>query len=156
MSDAAARVLVVGVGHRDRGDDGAGPALADGVAALAPPGVDTLVTEGDLVGLLDAWAGCTRVVVVDATASGAPTGTVRELDPAGPFRHATATSSHGFGLAETLALARALGRLPPEVRLLGIEGACYDVGAPLSEAVAAAAQSLALRLALEEAAADGR
>ncbi len=147
MTDAAARVLVVGVGHRDRGDDGAGPALADAVAALAPPGVDAFVTEGNLVGLLDVWAGRTRVVVVDATASGALPGTVRELDPAGPFRHTAATSSHGFGLAETLALARALGRLPPEVRLFGIEGACYDIGAPLSDPVAAAVRGLAERLA---------
>lgn len=149
MNAASARVLVVGVGHRDRGDDGAGPALADRLAALAPLGVDTLVTEGDLVGLLDAWAGRNRVVVVDATASGVPVGTVRELDPAGPFRHAAATSSHGFGLGETLALARALGRLPPEVRLFGIEGACYEPGAALSEPVAAAVGVLAARLARE-------
>ncbi len=152
MNDAAARVLVVGVGHRDRGDDGAGPALADGVAALAPPGVDTLVTEGNLLGLLDAWAGRPRVVVVDATASGSAPGTVRELPPEGPFRHVAATSSHGFGLAETLALARALDRLPPDLRLFGIEGAGYEPGAPLSPPVAAAVAALAERLAHELAA----
>jgi hydrogenase maturation protease len=46
--------------------------------------------------------------------------------------------SHGFGLASSLELARALGCLPPRVVVVGIVGTCFTVGAPLSEPVARA------------------
>lgn len=149
MNDGSGRVLVVGVGHRDRGDDGAGPAVAARLAALAPWGVDAVAWEGDPIALLDRWAGYARVVVVDATRSGAAAGTVRDLDEHGPFRVDRATSSHGFGLAETIALGRVLGRLPGAFDLIGIEGGGFVVGAPLTPAVADAVEAVVVRLTRE-------
>lgn len=59
------------------------------------------------------------------------------------------SSSHGFGLSETLALAQQLDQLPPKLRLLGISIRRTVVGEGVSEAVTAAAQALAQRLAHE-------
>ena len=72
-----------------------------------------LVHEGEPIDLLDRWEGAGEVIVVDAVRSGAPAGTVHRLDRAGRADPAALRgSTHAFGLAETIELARALDRLP--------------------------------------------
>lgn len=137
--------LVVGLGHPDRGDDGAGVVVARRVATLALPGV-TVVDHQDPTALIDLWAGYAPVVVVDAVRSGAPSGTVHRLvvgigEPALPAASWAASGrggTHAFGLATAVALARALHRLPERLVVIGIEAASYGHGAPLSAAVASA------------------
>jgi hydrogenase maturation protease len=149
MAGRSERVLVVGVGNRARGDDGAGPEVALLLAALAPPGVDVLPWEGDLLGLLDRWSGYEHVVVVDATLSDLPAGSVCRLHAGTRCRSSVATSSHGLGVPELVALAQALGRSPPRLELIGIEGAGFEPLTALSPAVATATRALARRLARE-------
>ena len=133
MSEAP---LVIGFGNRWRGDDAAGPLAAQ---QLALAGYDAIEIEADGTLLLDAWAGRDRVLVIDAMASGAPAGTVRRFDdPADLPKGAFHSSTHVIGLAEAVNLAGTLGRLPGRLIVLGIEGAGYGYGAPLSAAVAAA------------------
>ena len=64
-------------------------------------------------------------------------------------RDVTLVSSHAFGLPEALALARALGLLPREVVIYAVEGTCFDHGAALGEAVAAAVEEVADRVVAE-------
>ncbi|NTV47465.1 MAG: hydrogenase maturation protease, partial [Chlorobiales bacterium] len=79
------------------------------------------------------------VVIVDAMKSKSPVGTVRRFEAlreklgTGMFHY----SSHLFGLAEAVEMARVLGQLPKELIIYGIEGASFAFGAPLSPAVAA-------------------
>ena len=131
---------VVGVGNAFRGDDGVGLEV---VRLLE--GVRTFECEGEPVSLLDTWTGFERVFVVDAMQSGAAPGTVRRIDVGeeplpddlrGP-------STHLLGIGEAVELARALGRLPRQLVLYGIEGARWDTGAELSPPVAAAALRVA-------------
>ena len=42
-------------------------------------------------------------------------------------------SSHGFGLAHAVELARALGRLPSRLIVFAIQGETFDYGESLSE-----------------------
>ena len=115
------RILIVGVGNAWRSDDGAGPALARRLGD--DPRV--LVYEGEPVGLIEAWAGADEVVIVDAVSSGAAPGTVHRLDARAeplPNSELLRGSTHAFGLMETIELARALGRLPPQLLVYGIEG----------------------------------
>ena len=114
--------LVIGLGNAWRGDDGAGPAVARGLLDEVPARV--LVHEGEPIGLIEEWAGADEVIVVDAVCSGAPPGTIHRLDPlAEPMPAALSHgSTHAFGLAETIELARALDRLPPRLTVYGIEG----------------------------------
>ena len=51
-------------------------------------------------------------------------------------------------------LARALAQLPPHCVVYAIEGASFETGAPLSQAVAAAVADVAARLRTEIADAD--
>ena len=135
-----ARALVIGIGNPDRGDDAVGIAVARALAARAPPWVAVAEAGGDALALFDLWAEAERVVLVDATEPAGQPGRILRIDPArDPLpRAAGPTSSHGFGLAEAVALARVLGRLPPLLAILGIEAMRFDPGAALSAPVAAA------------------
>lgn len=62
-----------------------------------------------------------RVILIDAMDAGLPPGSVRELAPDDVIIRAGAPSSHHLGLAETLALARALGGLPRYLFVIGIQ-----------------------------------
>jgi hydrogenase maturation protease len=128
-------VLVVGIGNRWRGDDAAGLEVTDGLrrtGSLAP----VLELEGEPLALLDAWAGDDEVILVDTILSGAPAGTVHRLDVScTPLPSALAgPSTHAFGVADTIELARALGRLPARVEIYGVEGSCFVAGDRLSAA----------------------
>ena len=127
--------LVVGVGNPDRGDDGIGPVVAARVAQLCLPGVE-VVADGEPLALVGRLAGHEDVVVVDAVRCrpGRP-GTVHVIRVgATPMSGIpTVLGSHGLGVVEAIELARALGRLPPRLTLVGVEARVLDVGAPMSE-----------------------
>ncbi len=142
-------VLVAGVGNPDRGDDGFGPAVIARLAALALPGVATVVCPRPL-DLLDHWPGRERVFVVDAAAPGEEPGRLRRIEPLrGAVASASSASTHGLGLAETIELGRSLGRLPRQLVLYVAEASSFVHGAPLSAPVAAAVEEAARRIAEE-------
>lgn len=142
--NAGTRPLVVALGDPGRADDGVGAAVAREVAALRLPGV-TVVGRRDPTDLLDLFRDHALVVVVDAVRSGAAPGTVRTIDIAGTQdgdlslgRRRPAGGTHAVGLAEVVALARALGGLPGRLVVVGVEGTTSTHGGPLSPQVAAA------------------
>lgn len=51
-------------------------------------------------------------------------------------------STHAFGLAETVELARALGQLPRRLVVYLVEGEQFEVGTPISPRVAGAVGSV--------------
>jgi hydrogenase maturation protease len=136
---------VVGIGNAWRNDDRAGLAVARLLEGTLPEGVELLEREGEPTSLIDSWEGAEAVWLVDAVSSGAEPGTVHRHDaserelPAALFR----TSTHHFGLAEAVELARALGRLPEKTVVYGIEGKSFDTGETISPEVEAAAENVA-------------
>jgi hydrogenase maturation protease len=58
-------------------------------------------------------------------------------------------SSHAFGVAETVELARNLGRLPRCLVAYLVEGEQFATGAPLSPALAEAIEAVAERIVSE-------
>lgn len=134
---AASEVLVIGLGSPDAGDDAVGPLVADAVARLALGGVRVLAHE-DPTDLPLLWAGLPRVVVVDAVRSGASPGSVVVVDAAASAPPPEGRGTHDFGLASAIGLSRALGTLPARLRVVGVEGAAFAPGDPLSPAVDAA------------------
>ncbi len=138
MTDRVAG-LVIGLGRQDRGDDAVGPEVARRVAALGLPDVRVLERE-DPADLLDAWQGHDVVVLVDAVRSGAPPGTLHVLDAgaatdvlgSGAWAATGRGGTHALGVGQVVGLARALGRLPDRLVLIGVEAEGFDHGAPLS------------------------
>jgi len=139
---------VIGVGNRERGDDAAGPEVVRRLARRAPAGVHVLECDGRLGALFEAITRGGWVFVVDAMSSGAPPGSVKRFDAvAAPLPVAFATSStHGFGVGEAVELARALGRLPAQLEVIGIEGTSYEFGAPMTPEVDEAVERVVAEL----------
>jgi len=113
-------------------------------------GVDARTCCGEASELLDAWSGADNVLVIDAVLTGALVGTVHRWDTPHsiPFGK-SASSTHGFGLAEAVGLAVAMNRLPATLRIYGIEGKNFEIGAPVSPEVESAAGRLAMAIAAE-------
>lgn len=132
---------VIGIGNPLREDDGVGPAAVARLQSLALP-ADVEVLDGGeaglaLVGLME---GVHRAVIVDAVRMGARPGEVRVF---GLDEVRIAEELHGGGLhaaraGTALQMAEALGSLPPEVRVVGIQPKRTGWGPGLSPEVAAA------------------
>ena len=133
--------VVIGVGNAERGDDGIGLRVVEELGARRVPGVDFERGDGDPGWLIDALEGRRCAVVVDAMRTGdiAP-GTVVVLDASasGLSAQARLASSHAMGAAASLELARALGRLPERVVVVGVEAETMRIGDEMSSAVAGA------------------
>jgi hydrogenase maturation protease len=138
------RTVVIGVGNPLRGDDAAGVTVADRLRERVPVGVDVVACSEEPSRLMEAWEGAESVVLVDTVSSGAAPGTLHRFDagdeplPARSFR----SSTHAIGIADTIELARALGRLPRRVCVWGVEAGGFATGAELSPAVETAVAAL--------------
>jgi len=131
--------LVIGVGNTLRGDDGVGVRIADELSA-GPLPKDVTVLDGGTGGLdlLLHFEGAERVILIDAAQMGREPGQVRvfggeRLGQASDVRFA---STHGFGVAEVLALGRSLG-VQPDVTVVGIQPESVVLRDGLSETLAA-------------------
>jgi hydrogenase maturation protease len=135
------RRLVIGVGNRDRGDDGAGRAVA---RRLAGCGLEVRECGGDAASLIHLWAGFDDVVVVDACRGAGPPGSVHRfgadaVERVATLRHA---STHSLGVAAAIGLARALGALPPRLRIYAVEAGPDRDGEGLSPEVGRAVDAV--------------
>lgn len=158
MSQAAwgpPSVLVLGVGNADRGDDAVGRVVARRVrealatrGELAPAGpVAVLEHHGEGAALLEAWKDAVSVVVVDAAAPGTTPGRIHRIDAGSqPLPVALLRSTHAFGVAEAVGLARALGWLPRSLVVYAVEGLSFAAGTPMSPEVETAAADAAARV----------
>jgi hydrogenase maturation protease len=138
-------LLVAAIGHPDRGDDGVGPAVARVLTLRAPMGVSVLECGGDVLELIDEWTGYAAAILIDASDPAGDPGRIRRLDLVNSLLPAdfAQNSTHAFGLAETVELARALNQLPRRLVAYLVEGEQFTIGAPLSSLVAAAVESVA-------------
>jgi len=141
-------VLVIGVGNLQRGDDGAGLLVAQALSAKHLPSVTVEESSGEIASIVELLQTAPDVIIVDAMRSGKPAGTALWIDPLSAASDATTTisSTHGFGVAQAIELLKALGKLPKRIRILGIEGQYFALGAPVSpkvrEGVAKAARMI--------------
>jgi hydrogenase maturation protease len=151
MTNDGARCVVLGIGNLDRGDDAAGRAVAWHLRSFSPANVEILEHDGEGTALLARLDGAAVAFLVDASASRAAPGTIRRFDvTATPLPDlALGLSTHGFGLATAIELARALDQLPPRCVIYTIEGGLFEPGAPLSPPVQAAVAEVARRLRAE-------
>lgn len=139
----------VGIGNLYRRDDGAGLYVAQRLRLEALPNLSVAEHGGEGTSLLDALSGADDVILVDALNSGAQPGTIVRFCvhntplPTGQFGRST----HAFGVAEAVELARSLGQLPARCTVYGIEGASFEWGMGLTPAVEKAARRLADEIA---------
>ncbi len=147
------RTLVIGVGNLLRGDDGVGVRVAQALAEEGlPEGTEVIDAGTRGLDLLFEFGDAGHVVLIDAAEMGQTPGEARVFDAAalkgdGEVRLA---SLHGIGIAEVLALGRAVG-VEPRMTIVGIqpadlrprEGLSATLSARLPEYVALARGKLA-------------
>ncbi len=127
-------VRIIGVGNPFRGDDAVGILVARQLAGLDLPGVQILERSGEGTALMEAMQGCETLYLIDAMQSEASPGEILRFEahdeplPA----HFSATSTHAFGVAEAIEMARLMGELPSKLIVYGIEGKNYAAGQNLS------------------------
>ena len=118
------RRRVIGVGNPLRGDDGAGPAVVEMLEDQAmPPDVD-LIDGGEAgLGLVGLMEGADRVVLIDAAEMGEEPGATRVFDLSEVLIAADdpGCSIHNARTGSALRMAKALGCLPSEVRIVGVQ-----------------------------------
>lgn len=139
-----ARVLVAGIGNRHRGDDAIGPLVAAVLRRRPISGCTIIEHSGEATALLEAWRSFDAVFLIDAVDAGAAPGTLLRLD-GHRDRLPVASgcpSSHGWGVAEAVALGRALGTLPPRLTIFGIQAMRFTPGIRPSPPVRKAARRL--------------
>jgi hydrogenase maturation protease len=136
------KTLILGCGNLDRADDGAGLLVARKLREL---GLNARERCGDMLSLLYDWAGYDEVIIVDAIVSGASAGAVVVFDPRTAERPRVQFrgSTHEFGLAEVIELARSIAQLPPKLTIYGIEADNCDPGGPVSNEVSQAIERVA-------------
>lgn len=132
------QIILIGVGNEFRGDDAVGLLIARRLTEMNLPGVTVRELSGEGAALMEAWQGADAVFLFDAVFTGKkPAGTIYRMDahaqtiPADFFHYST----HRFGAAEAVELARELGQLPLRLIIFGVEGEDFDYGAKLSPAV---------------------
>jgi hydrogenase maturation protease len=147
--------LVLGIGNDFRCDDGVGVAVARRIAELRMVGVHVLIDAGDPGSVLDAWTGVPLVIAVDAAkCNAANPGRIRRWSPQ-CLADSAVVSSHGFGLAQTLSLGEALGRLPNRLVILTVDVDDVSQQPALTPAVAAAVPQV-VKVILSELESDRR
>lgn len=117
------RILVAGIGNIFLGDDGFGVVVAQRMAERPrPTGVD--VVDFGIRGMDLAYAmqaDYDVVVMVDAAPRGSAPGTLHVIDATPDADGPMTMDTHGMDPVKVLALARALGRVPPRALVVGCE-----------------------------------
>jgi len=128
------RIVVIGVGNEYRGDDATGLIAVRRLRESLGDRVICREENGEGTALIEAWKEADAVILVDATHSGLPPGTLHRFDVAAQSLPTTLLcySTHAFGVAEAIELARALGQLPARFVVYGIEGKNFTAGSDLS------------------------
>lgn len=137
LSSTDTQVLLIGVGNEFRNDDGLGVYVARELRRRFRQEVRIIEECGEGTALMSAWSGATHVLIVDAISTNELAGTLHRFDAVHNTipKRMFASSSHQFGVAEAVELARELNELPETLTLYGIEAESFEAGIGLSESV---------------------
>lgn len=118
--------MIIACGTAERGDDAAGLLAA---RRLREAGLEVHEHSRDGLALMELWSGHEDVILIDAVVTGAAAGAVKVWDGRhAPVEPDAFPSTHAFGVAEAIRLAKALGRMPARMTIYGIEAKRFDTG----------------------------
>ena len=147
----AAPIVLIGVGNEYRGDDGVGLVALRELSKKEFPNTRYIESNGDGADLLEAWTDASTVILIDAVSSKAVPGMIYRFDALASPIPATfsSQSTHAFGVAEAIELARTLHQLPLRLIVYAIEGKDFTAGLGLSPEVEKAMHEVVERVAHE-------
>lgn len=144
-------ILLIGIGNEFRGDDSIGLNV---IRALRERELsDTLLLEssGDGAELIEMLGSVRTAILIDAVSSGGKPGTIYRFDALTQPIPAQLSfqSTHFFGIAEAIELARVLDLLPPSLIVYAIEGENFSMGVGLSSRAREAVQKVVEQVSFE-------
>ena len=124
-------MMIIGIGNEFRRDDAVGLIAARRIRERGAPAEEH---SGDAALLMDRWKLADGVILIDAVAPSGSPGAIHCVDAAvhPPRREFCTGSTHALDVADAIELARAMGRLPPRLYIIGIEAADVSPGLGLS------------------------
>jgi hydrogenase maturation protease len=145
LSTSSGECLIIGCGNTERGDDAAGVLVARRLREL---GANAFEHSGEGLALMESWEGYDSVILIDAVVTGVAPGAITVWDAnLSPITGDTrGRTTHTFGVAEAVELARVLGRLPHRLSIYGIEGRKFELGSAPSPEVAQVVERLVQQL----------
>ena len=133
----ASSILIIGVGSPYRCDDSVGLIIVKSLEYIQSKQVRLIEHSGEGSDLMDVWKNYNYIFLIDAVQSGKPPGTIHRINareekvPTEFFHYST----HAFGVAEAVEMARALGEFPENLFIYGIEGKNFNMGHDMSPSV---------------------
>lgn len=141
---AQSNIRILGVGNAYRNDDGIGPFIARRLSHVSEGLFSVEELSGEGTQLMEAWEGADAVYLIDSMSGGREPGHVCRMDGwsntigSESFRHST----HAFGVAESIELAKVIGGLPKTCVVFGVEGENFGSGTSISAPVMLAADKV--------------
>ncbi len=133
--------LILGVGNPLREDDGIGPAVIRRLFEIKRKKdifLSTDLVDGgtDGLGLIEYLRNYKKVILIDAVEMGISPGSIKVFTPDEAILtiNTDSLSTHGFGIAELITLARELDILP-DMTIIGVQPETTGYGQILSSAV---------------------
>ncbi|MBS7250348.1 MAG: hydrogenase maturation protease [Candidatus Freyarchaeota archaeon] len=122
------RILIIGVGNLLLGDEGVGVHVVEDLMEMSlPSGVEVVDGGTGGISILNLMEGADKVIIVDAVLGGGAPGEIyvmgmgRLMDGRIKF-----FSLHELDLLSALRIGKELGKLPPELVLVGVEPKNYE------------------------------
>lgn len=133
-------IRLFGIGNPFRSDDRVGRWIAQQLSDLNSPSIGIYESDGDGAKLIDQWQDARVVFLVDAVSSRQPVGALHRYEAHDiPLPNAIfGRSTHHWGMADAIELARRLHKLPPRVLVYGIEASNFSYGLTFSAPLQAA------------------
>ncbi len=138
MKPPAGTVHIFAVGNPLYGDDGAGKAVLDELKIRQEfSGATFFDAYTDALSLIHRFQPGGLNIIIDAAKMGRPPGSVVLIRPenARTIIKWDHLSLHGFGLAETIQMAKQVGSCPADLLIIGIEPEVIRVDRPISDVV---------------------
>ncbi len=137
--------LILGVGNPLRRDDGIGPEVIRWFTESStkknnsynlPSDVNLINGGTDGLGLIEYLKDYNKIIIIDAVEMGLPPGTIKVFTPdeAVISINTDSLSTHGFGIAELIKLAKELD-INPELVIVGVQPGDLSYGENLSATV---------------------
>ncbi len=147
----SATIVLIGIGNQYRSDDGVGLVAIRELSKKEFPNTRCIESNGDGAALLEAWTNASAAILIDAVSSNAVPGMIYRFDALTSSIPVTfsSQSTHAFGVAEAIELARTLHQLPPRLIVYAIEGKDFRAGLGLSVEVELAMHEVVERVAHE-------
>lgn len=116
-------ILVIGLGNPHRCDDGVGFFVIDELQHSGLQGVELMKLKADGYALLETWGDRKMVIIVDAAIGVGPVGVAKRFNARSERISAKLcpVSSHSISLAETISLAKTLGKMPDQLFIIVVE-----------------------------------